>query len=80
MRRVTHALHNDEQGHVPPFLASLIAGAGLVAIGIGAAADLDWLAVVGGIVGGLGLVAYGVVHHYVLDREFFARTDRLVEK
>ena len=36
MRRTTHALHNDEQGHVPPFLASLIAGAGLVAIGIGA--------------------------------------------
>lgn len=66
-----------EGGHVSVAGASIIAGAGAIALGIGAASDTGWLAIVGGIVAGLGFVAYDGVRHTVLDKEFFRRTDKL---
>ncbi|MGE5597614.1 MAG: hypothetical protein ACM3S1_16440 [Hyphomicrobiales bacterium] len=52
----------------------------MIALGIGAANDSGWLAVTGGIVAGVGLVAYNVVRHRTLDKEFYARTDELMKK
>ena len=69
-----------EEGHAGPFGAALVAGAALIALGIGAANDTGWLAVVGGIAGGLGVVVYSALQHGTIDKEFFARTDPLVKK
>ncbi|MGH2626063.1 MAG: hypothetical protein ACRDHY_05375 [Anaerolineales bacterium] len=65
-----------EEGHLEPGLATLVAGIGAVALGIGAANDTGWLAVTGGIVAGVGIVAAGVLHHRSVDYELFRRTDR----
>ncbi|MCC7366004.1 MAG: hypothetical protein IT303_16690 [Dehalococcoidia bacterium] len=69
-----------EEGHMGPFGAALVAGAGLIALGIAAATDTGWLAVVGGVGGGLAVIAYAAVHHSTIDKEFFARTDELAKK
>ena len=75
MRRVLRAVHEGDEGHVAPAGAATIAAAGIVLVGIGAANDMGWLAVAGGIVGGLGFVLYDTIHHIVIDKEFFRRTD-----
>jgi hypothetical protein len=66
----------SEDGHALPGLATLIAGIGAVALGIGAANDTGWLAITGGIVAGVGIVAAGVLHHQQIDYELFRRTDK----
>ena len=48
-------VHSSEEGHSLPAVASLLGGAGVVVLGIGAAGDNDALTLVGGIVGGLGV-------------------------
>ena len=80
LKNAMRNLHEGEDGHYAPFGGALIAGAGIVVVGIGAAADKGWLAIVGGIVGGLGFVAYDFLHHSRLDAEFFKRTDDLMGK
>jgi hypothetical protein len=65
-----------EEGHAIPGLATVIAGIGAVALGIGAANDTGWLAITGGIVAGVGIVAAGVLHHQQIDYELFRRTDK----
>ncbi|MEX0782533.1 MAG: hypothetical protein WD557_07785 [Dehalococcoidia bacterium] len=65
-----------EEGHLQQGLATFIAGAGAIALGIGAANDTGWLAVTGGIVAGVGIIAAGVLHHRTVDYELFRRTDK----
>ena len=65
-----------EDGHAVPGVATLIAGIGAIALGIGAANDTGWLAITGGIVAGVGIVAAGVLHHQQIDYELFRRTDK----
>jgi hypothetical protein len=65
-----------EEGHVETGLASVVAGAGAIALGIGAANDTGWLAVAGGIVAGVGLVGYELLRHTRIDYELFRRTDK----
>jgi hypothetical protein len=66
----------SEEGHAVTGVAALVAGAGAVALGIGAANDTGWLAVVGGIVAGLGIVGYELLRHTRIDYELFRRTDK----
>ena len=73
-------LHESEEGHAKPFGGALVAGIGMILVGIGAANDTGWLAVAGGIVGALGILAYDFLHHSTLDAEFFKRTDDLMGK
>lgn len=80
LKNVLRYAHEGEEGHAGPFWVAFIAGAGIVLVGIGAASDTGWLAIVGGIVGGLGVFAYDAIRHSTLDKEFFRRTDDLVEK
>jgi hypothetical protein len=65
-----------EDGHAVTALAAIVAGAGAVALGIGAANDTGWLAVTGGIVVGVGLVGYELLRHTRIDYELFRRTDK----
>ena len=80
LKRTLKAVHESEEGHAKPFGGALISGVGMILMGIGAANGTGWLAVVGGIVGGVGLLAYDYLHHSTLDAEFFKRTDDLMGK
>ncbi len=73
-------LHTDEQGHATSAAGALIAGAGAVLLGIGAANDTGWLAVAGGIVAGVGLLAWELLRHVAIDQKLMGRLDRIEAK
>ena len=49
-------------------------------LGIGAAGDNDALTLVGGIVGGLGVIAASTLDHIKVEWELFTRLDKLEKK
>jgi hypothetical protein len=72
---------NGEEGHAGPGIASLVAGVGAVLLGIGAAGDdLGWLAIVGGIVLGVGVIAALVLDHMQVEYNIFERLEKLEGK
>lgn len=81
MLRRTLAALNREEGHAGPGLSMLVAAAGAVILGIGAAGDdLGWLAVVGGIVLAVGIAAESLLSHMQVDYDVFGRLDKLEGK
>ncbi len=70
----------QEEGHAGPLPGMVIGAAGMVALGIGAAGDTGWLALVGGIVAGVGFVASSVLHHIKVEYEVFKRLDELEKR
>ncbi|MBK9610172.1 hypothetical protein [Candidatus Amarobacter glycogenicus] len=73
-------VHSSEEGHSLPAVASLLGGAGVVVLGVGAAGDNDALTLVGGIVGGLGVIAASTLDHIKVEWELFTRLDKLEKK
>jgi hypothetical protein len=67
-------LPNSEEGHAKPALGALFAAIGLILLGIGSASDTGWLAVVGGVIGGVGFIGYELLRHTQIDYELFRRT------
>lgn len=65
-----------EAGHALPLVAAVLAAAGVVVLGIGAANDSGVMAIVGGIVAAVGVVAHELVRHVTIDYEFFRRTSK----
>lgn len=76
IRKFIAAVHNDEEGHAAPFIGALAAAAGVIVLAIGAASDSDVTIIIGGIVGGVGLLAYNVLHHVTVDWEMYRRTTK----
>jgi hypothetical protein len=70
----------SEEGHALPALGALIGGAGVVLLGIGAAGGTDWLTIVGGIAGGVGLLASQVLNHVTVDYDMYGRLENLEKK
>ena len=70
-------LERSEEGHAEPFFLSILAAAGAIALGIGAAEDSYIVAIVGGVVLGVGVVAALLVSHIVVDYDVFRRLDDL---
>lgn len=66
-----------EEGHGPLLVGPLIAGVGAIVLGIGAANDTGALAVIGGIVMAVGLVAGTIVGHMMVEWGVLARIDKL---
>jgi hypothetical protein len=77
---LSRALAEPEAGHAKPIPATLVGAAGAVLLGIGAANDTGWLAVVGGIALGVGLLGALVTHHIGVEYEFYQRLDALEKK
>ncbi|MDZ7727425.1 MAG: hypothetical protein U5Q44_04090 [Dehalococcoidia bacterium] len=70
-------LHEQEEsGHAIPAIAVLIGGIGAVLLGIGAANDTGWLAIVGGIAAGVGIIGGGLAEHMFVDYDIFRRLNR----
>jgi hypothetical protein len=80
IRAILRRIHEDESGHAVPAMLSLVAGAGGVAVGIGAASDSDVVAIVGGIALGVGVLGAGIAEHMVVDYEVYARLEKLEGK
>ena len=69
---------NDESGHAEPYLGIFVAAAGLIALGIGAAGDdMGWLAITGGIVAAVGVVAAFAINHATVEKGMYGRLDKL---
>lgn len=74
LERITHG----EEGHGATLAAPVIAAAGAILLGIGAAGDdLGWLAITGGIVLALGIVALMVINHGTVEKGMYGRLDKL---
>jgi hypothetical protein len=81
MLRKMFAALNREEGHAGPGISSLVAAAGAVALGIGAAGDdLGWLAIVGGIVLAVGVAGASLLEHMMVDYDVFGRLEKLEGK
>ena len=81
MLRKTIAVLNSEEGHAGPGISSVVAAAGAVILGIGAAGDdLGWLAIVGGIVLAVGVFGVGLLEHMMVYYDVFGRLEKLEGK
>ncbi len=70
-----------EDGHGATLAAPVIAAVGAILLGIGAASDdIGWLAVTGGIVLALGLVALMVINHGTVEKGMYGRLDEIEKK
>ena len=66
-----------EDAHGAPLPAALLGAAGAIVLGIGAAGGTGWLAIVGGVVLAVGILATLVVNHVTVDYEMYARLEAL---
>lgn len=73
-------LDASEEGHAGPLPGIFAAGAGAVMLGFGAANDTGWLAIAGGIVGGVGIVAAFVMNHMLVEYAIYRRLEDLEKK
>ena len=77
---VLAAIDGGEEGHVAPAVGSIAAAVGAVVLAIGSANDSGGLAIVGGIVLGVGILAHSVLHHRQIDYGVFRDIDGLKGK
>ncbi len=81
LKKIFAALVQGEEGHGPTLMSPLIAAVGAVLLGIGAAGDdMGWLALTGGIVLAVGLVALMVINHGTVEKDMYGRLDELEKK
>ncbi len=73
-------LHTREEGHTQPLVGYVVAAAGIIALGIGAANDTSWLTIGGAIVGGVGVLAGFALGHHAVDADIYGRIEKLEKK
>ncbi len=76
IRNLRH-LERSEEGHAAPLLLAIVAAAGAIALGIGASEDSSIVAIVGGVVLGLGVIGAIAADHLTIDYEIYNRLDEL---
>ena len=74
-RTLTKIVSEGEEGHGAPLPGALIGGAGAILLAIGAANDTGALAIAGGIVLAVGLMAMMVLNHMTIEYGIFKRLD-----
>lgn len=79
-RNVQPRVRRSEEGHAGPLPGMLVGAAGAIALGIGAAADMGWLAIAGGIGLAVGIFAASVLNHIMVEYDIYARLDKLEKK
>ena len=77
---VWEMIRHGEEGHGRTLPGMLLAAAAAVVLGIGAGIDNDWMACIGGIVLGVGLLVMMVQHHMVVDYDIYRRLEALEKK
>ncbi len=76
IRNLRH-LERSEEGHAAPLLLAIVGAAGAIALGIGASEDSSIVAIVGGVVLGLGVIGAIVANHMTIDYEIYNRLNDL---
>ena len=76
IRNLRH-LARSEEGHAAPLLLAIVGAAGAIALGIGASDDSSIVAIVGGVVLGLGVIGAIVANHMTIDYEIYSRLNEL---
>ena len=74
-RTLAKIVSEGEEGHGAPLPGALIGGAGAILLAIGAANDTGALAIGGGIVLAVGLMAMMVLNHMTIEYGIFKRLD-----
>jgi hypothetical protein len=73
-------VRKGEEGHAQTLPGMVVALAGAIALGIGAASDMGWLSIVGGVVLGVGIIALSVLEHMKIDYDIYDRLEKLEKK
>ncbi len=68
---------NEEKGHAVALPGVLLGGAGAILLAIGAANDSGLLAIIGGVVLAVGLLATSLLAHMGIEYGIFGRLDEL---
>ena len=68
---------SGEEGHAGPIPGALLAAAGAIMLGIGAANATGWLSIVGGIVLAVGILGTLVLNHMTVEYDMYARLEVL---
>ncbi len=76
IRNLRH-LEWSEEGHAAPLLLAIVAAAGAIALGIGASEDSSIVAIVGGVVLGLGVIGAFTAYHLTIDYDIYTRLNDL---
>ena len=76
IRNLRH-LGRSEEGHTAPLLMAIVAACGAIALGIGASEDSSIVAIVGGVVLGLGVVGAIIANHMTIDYDIYSRLNDL---
>ncbi len=71
---------NREEGHGITLPGTLLSGAGAILLAVGAANDSGVLAIAGGILLAVGMLAFSVLAHMGIEYEIFGRLDELEKK
>ncbi len=77
---ISDLVTEGESGHTKVLPGVFAAAVGMILLGIGAASDTGWLAIVGGLAGGLGIVLAFVADHRYVEGDLYSRVDRLDKK
>lgn len=80
MNRVIRAIqqiNDDERGHIEVGVPSLVAGIGAIILGVGAGGGGAVLAIIGGVVLGVGIFTTGLLRHRQIDYDIWTRLDKL---
>ena len=80
MNRLRDIIEHGEDGHGMPLIGALIGAAGAIVLAIGAANDTGWLAIAGGIILAVGLMAMLVIQHMTVEYGLMDRLDKLEKK
>ncbi len=72
---LTKIVSEGEEGHAAPIPGALLGGAGAILLAIGAANDTGALAIAGGIVLAVGLMATLLLSHVTVEYGIFKRLD-----
>lgn len=78
--KLIDGMREGEEGHAGPLPAMFVGAAGAILLAIGAAADIGWLDIVGGVVLALGFVGAFVMHHMLVEYDIMGRLDTLEKK
>ena len=79
LKRFSQMLSREE-GHAITLPGTFLSGAGAILLGIGAANDSDVLAIIGGIVLAVGLLASSLLAHIGIEYGIFGRLEELEKK
>ena len=77
MSKLMQALQHGEEGHAQSAVGGVIGAVGAILLAVGAANDSGVLAIIGGIVLAVALVAMLAIHHMAVEYDIYGRLEKL---